>query len=397
MATTAMRGPGALRPKLRERLAAVGAWEIIVASGRVLRLREGPEDDLATVVVFGARASDPVARYYVAGAGETEFFRARASVLDDAAFRLLGDLAFSRSGVVAGTPGVGDGKFGAVLSESALQKQLKVAYFSRRPATMKDALACTSAVTACVLRHKGATLRTRGLETTLDGEAYIVSSLGPLLPLLPRQIGAMFRSANGSDEDGPTSEYRITQLPGGRWRVPFRVMTAGFVHALSTELVPEMQRILESDEVKEAGWRQEKMSQILKGAGTVPDHFWAWFQALPQEGLKYRARQALATMANGTAEQWHPARGATPNMAQYDQVRSKVFEAAAKLRPDLAGQIGEARVWRKMSGTADEVCERFHIPVSPTTPAAVFEGQENQPPTGFRKRSAPDLRPHLNL
>lgn len=397
MATTAMRGPSALRPGLRARFENVGAWEIVVAAGRVQRLIEGPEDDLATVIVFEARASDPVPKYYVAAAGEKEFFRSRASVLDDSAFRLLRDLALSRSGVVAGTPGPRDGKLGLVLSAAGIEKQMKIAHFSRRQASMKDALACMTAVDSCVLRHKRATLQRRGLDVVVDGDAYIVTSLGPLLPLLPREIGGMFRSGNGSDQHGLTSEYRITQLDRGRWRVPLRVMTAGFIHALAVELVPEMQRILDSDAVKKAGWRQQPLSQILKGVGTVPDHFWAWFRALPEDGLKHDYRQALAAMANGTAAQWHPTRGATPDVARYEQVRSKVFEAAAKLRPDLVEQISLARPWRRMSGTAEEVVERFNIPVSPTTPTTVFEGQENQPPAGHRKRSAPDLTEYVAL
>lgn len=103
------------------------AWEIIVVTGRTLKLRQGPQDDDATVVVFSGRASDPVPRYCVAAAEETLFERAKASPIDAAAFELLENLAKSRPGVVAGTPGAGTAVTpGMVLSESTIVRRLKV-------------------------------------------------------------------------------------------------------------------------------------------------------------------------------------------------------------------------------------------------------------------------------
>lgn len=90
-------------------------------------------------------------------------------------------------------------------------------------------------------------------------------------------------------------------------------------------------------------------------------------------------------MANGTAAQWHPTRGPTPDVHRFEQVRAKVYDAAIQIRPDLKFQIDQARQWRRMSGSAEEAMDRFDIPMSPT----IFEGQENQPPKGYRKRSAP--------
>lgn len=103
------------------------AWEIIVVTGRTLKLRQGPQDDDATVVVFSGRASDPVPRYCVAAANETLFERANASPIDAAAFELLENLAKSRPGVVAGTPGVGTAVTpGMVLSKLSIVRRLKV-------------------------------------------------------------------------------------------------------------------------------------------------------------------------------------------------------------------------------------------------------------------------------
>lgn len=270
------------------------AWEVIVVMGRTLKLRRGPEDDDATLVVFAGRASDPVPRYYVASANEREFTRAQASPLDNAALELLQSLAKSRPGVVAGTPGAGAQTPGLVLSESAILRRLKVAHFDRRSVSIKDAKTVATAVDACVLRHREATLAELGADTARDGDAYIVPVLGPLLSLLPGEIGRMFRSGNGSDTDGPTSEYRITQLPDGRFRVPLRVMTAGCIHALSTVLVPEMQRILDAGVGAETGWRQRPIKAIMSGAGEVPEHFWTWFATVPPDGLKLPLRQTLA-------------------------------------------------------------------------------------------------------
>ena len=270
------------------------AWEVIVVMGRTLKLRRGPEDDDATLVVFAGRASDPVPRYYVASANEREFTRAQASPLDGAALELLQSLAKSRPGVVAGTPGAGAQTSGLVLSESAILRRLKVAHFDRRQVSIKDAKTVATAVDACVLRHREATLAELGADITRDGDAYIVPVLGPLLSLLPGEIGRMFRSGNGSDTDGPTSEYRITQLSDGRFRVPLRVMTAGCIHALSTVLVPEMQRILDAGVGAEAGWRQRPIKAIMAGAGEVPEHFWTWFATVPPDGLKLPLRQTLA-------------------------------------------------------------------------------------------------------
>ena len=93
-------------------------------------------------------------------------------------------------------------------------------------------------------------------------------------------------------------------------------------------------------------------------------------------------------VANGTAAQWHPTRGPTPDVHRFEQVRAKVYEAAIQIRPDLKCQIDQARQWRRMSGSVEEAMDRFDIPMSPTTPT-IFEGQENQPPKGHRKRPAP--------
>lgn len=86
-------------------------------------------------------------------------------------------------------------------------------------------------------------------------------------------------------------------------------------------------------------------------------------------------------------------------MHRFEQVRAKVFDTATQLRPGLKPQIDQARQWRKMSGSAEEAMDRFDIPTTPTTPT--FEGQENQPPKGTRKRtlssmfSAPNLEAFL--
>ena len=65
-------------------------------------------------------------RYCVAAANETVFERAKAIPIDGAAFELLENLAKSRPGVVAGTPGVGTVTPGMVLSESTIVRRLKV-------------------------------------------------------------------------------------------------------------------------------------------------------------------------------------------------------------------------------------------------------------------------------
>ena len=72
---------------------------------RTLKLRQGPQDDDATVVVFAGRASDPVPRYCVAAANET-LMKGPKPPNNAAAFELLENLA-KVVGVVAGTPGVG--------------------------------------------------------------------------------------------------------------------------------------------------------------------------------------------------------------------------------------------------------------------------------------------------
>jgi hypothetical protein len=369
---------------LRERLRAGSAWEVFVA-WKTLTLRVGPEDELATLVVFPATVSDP-ARYYVAGAGETRFVRDRADVLDDAAFALLESLAKSRPGIVAGTPGPEDGKVGHCLSDAAIRHRLKVVHYSRRNVTIKDARDCIQ-VHTCVMRHRTATLGARGITAVRDGDAYVVRHLGGLIQFLPGEIGHMFRSGNGSDADGPVSDYRITQhLDGRGWRIPVRVMTAGFVHALATDLVPEMQRALDGIGSLDLGWRQKRISDIMKGAEEVPDDFWAWFKSLPPNGLKFERRQALATMANGTAARWHPTRGDTPDPIRYEEVRSKTFDTAIQMRPDLEPQVAEARVWRRMSASAEQVMDRYNIPTSPgynakrARIASEADGAENAAP-----------------
>ena len=40
-------------------------------------------------------------------------------------------------------------------------------------------------------------------------------------------------------------------------------------------------------------------------------------------------------VANGTAAQWHPTRGPTPDAHRFEQVRAKVYDAAIQIRPDL--------------------------------------------------------------
>jgi len=197
----------------------------------------------------------------------------------------------------------------------------------------------------------------------------------------------VFRSGNGSDVEGPVSDYRITQLLDGRgWRIPVRVMTAGFVHALATDLVPEMQRALDGIGSLDLGWRQKRISDIMRGAEDVPDDFWAWFKSLPPNGLKFERRQALATMANGTAARWHPTRGDTPDPIRYEEVRSKTFDAAIRMRPDLESQVAEARVWRRMSASAEQVMDRYNIPTSPgynakrARIASETDGAENAAP-----------------
>lgn len=157
-------------------------------------------------------------------------------------------------------------------------------------------------VDACVLRHRMSTLADLGAGATWDKDrnVYLVPYLGPLLTLLPGEIGCMLRSGNGTDTDGawtnpnPKSEYRITQLADGRFQIPPRTMTAGCIHALATALVPEMQRILDTEVGPELGWRQRPIKAIMAGAGEVPDHFWDWFKTLPADGLKLPLRQTLA-------------------------------------------------------------------------------------------------------
>ena len=156
-------------------------------------------------------------------------------------------------------------------------------------------------VDACVLRHRMSTLAYLGAEASWDKDrnVYIVPHLGPLLTLLPGEIGCMLRSANGTYTGGawtnpnPESEYRITQLADGRFQIPPRTMTEGCIHALATALVPEMQRILDTEVGPELGWRQRPIKAIMEGAGEVPDHFWDWFRTLPADGLKLRFGRRL--------------------------------------------------------------------------------------------------------